>query len=181
MEKFKGVAVFIGLGALRFKPLLSHHNILYSGVQSQTPTCVMLWERNCVLHSHCCCTSAIQIYIFAVIKKQLLSPKFSTFSIRQSILTVVVMLTEICHCENLEKLFLFLYTDIMIYFISHFTPDLQYALPFRLIVSSFESALYEQQTTLVMTGHNLSVSKALDSPMFPLIVLCKVTHSHCAH
>lgn len=33
IEKLKGAIVFISLQSLRFKPLLSHHNILSSGVQ----------------------------------------------------------------------------------------------------------------------------------------------------
>lgn len=131
--------VFIGLWALRFKPLLSHCNIPYSGGQNQTPTCVMLWEMTDMIQSQCCPMSAIQIYNHVVIKNKCLSPKPSSFRIRHSILTVA---NELFHWENQEKLFLFLHTGSIIYFICHFTPDLQYALPFRFSVSISEPALY---------------------------------------
>lgn len=75
MEKFKGMFVFIGLRALRLRPLLSHHNILYSCVQNQTLTCVMLRESNDMVYYQCCCISVIPIYNSAVIKNKLSSLK----------------------------------------------------------------------------------------------------------
>lgn len=73
MENFKEMFIFIGLRALR--PLLSHHNILYSGVQNQTLTCVILRESNNMIYYQCCCISVIPIYNCVMIKNKLLSLK----------------------------------------------------------------------------------------------------------
>lgn len=68
MEKFKGMIVFIDLQALRLKPLLTYHNILYSGVQNQTLPRAMLWESNDLIHP-VLLMSAIQVYNHVLIKK----------------------------------------------------------------------------------------------------------------
>lgn len=76
---FKGVIAFIGLGTLRFKPPAESPQYPVERRAKSNRNMCDARERSGVLPSHCCCTSAMQIYNSVVIKNKLLSQTLLTF------------------------------------------------------------------------------------------------------